>query len=91
MIFSYYLFIAGSHAMHATRLMLKIIGYSEEKKNSPFIYSSKGAKVPTDFFNLLWKRWGGGGREGGGGEGGRGEGRGWNRLGMETLETFLGL
>lgn len=34
---------------------------------------------------------GGGGREGGGGEGREGEERGWNRLGMETLETFLGL
>lgn len=91
MIFSYYLFIAGSHAMHAARLMLKIIGYSEGKKIPHLFILQRVQKFPQIF--LIYsergeveeeekegeeeeEEKGGGGREGGGGEGGRGEGRG---------------
>lgn len=49
MIFSYYLFIAGSHAMHATRLMLKIIGYSEGKKISHLFILQRVQKFPQIF------------------------------------------
>lgn len=49
MIFSYYLFIAGSHAMHATRLMLKIIGYSEGKKIPHLFILQRVQKFPQIF------------------------------------------
>lgn len=49
MIFSYYLFIAGSHAMHATRLMLKIIGYSEGKKIPHLFILQRVHKFPQIF------------------------------------------
>lgn len=49
MIFSYYLFIAGSHAMHATRLMLKITGYSEGKKIPHLFILQRVQKFPQIF------------------------------------------